>query len=79
MMGTGPKGSELVGASLMKKEDAMKLITRAELAKLSLVELKGLYRKMFNVLAASGPDSPQRRNALESLENIRREIALRPN
>ena len=55
----------------------MKLITRFELAALSENELRGLMRKAFNALAQSEADSPERRNALASLENIQAELDLR--
>lgn len=58
-------------------ENHMQLITRFELASYSNTELRGLYRKMFNDLAQSMPHSPQRRNALASLDNIRNELASR--
>lgn len=67
----------MVGASLDKKEETMTLITRAQLAKLSLSELRGLYRKMFNALAASNTGSHERRDVLASLENIKRELNVR--
>jgi hypothetical protein len=52
----------------------MKLITRYELASKSIIELRGLYSTAFNALVQSVPESPRRRNALASLENISREI-----
>ena len=55
----------------------MKLITRFELAALNENELRGLLREAFNALARSEPDSPERRNALASLENIQAELAFR--
>jgi len=55
----------------------MKLITRFQAATLSTADLRGLYREIFNELARSEPDSPERRNALASLENIQAELALR--
>ncbi len=54
-----------------------KLITNHELAGLTLSELQGLYRRIFNELAQSDPHTPQRRNSLASLENIQREINRR--
>ena len=53
------------------------LITNHELGRLSLAELQGFYRKVFNQLAQSQPGSPERRNALASLENIQRELNRR--
>ncbi len=55
----------------------MKLITRVELASRSLSDLHGLYRATFDALARSTLDTPERRNALASLENIAAEIAMR--
>lgn len=55
----------------------MKLITRYDLASKSDPELRGLYRKIFNALVQSTPDSAERRNALASLENLTREINQR--
>jgi len=55
----------------------MKLITRFELASKSDGELRGLYRKAFNALIQSAPESAERRNALGSLENLTREINQR--
>ena len=55
----------------------MKLITRYELASKSILELRGLYRTVFNALVQSIPESAMRRNALASLENILRELNQR--
>ncbi len=55
----------------------MNLITSYELASKSVSELRGLYRKVFNALVQSAPDSVERRNALASLENISRELNRR--
>jgi len=55
----------------------MKLITRFALAAYSKEELQGLYRRIFNELAQSNPNTIQHMNALASLENIRREIAFK--
>ncbi|MEX2493730.1 MAG: hypothetical protein WD425_18430 [Nitrospirales bacterium] len=55
----------------------MKLITRYDLAFKSDLELRGLYRKTFNALVQSTPESAQRRNSLASLENISRAIKFR--
>jgi butyrate kinase len=60
-----------------KKEREMKLITRHELAGLSICELRGLLRQTFNALAGSAPESPQRSAALASLENIQAELGAR--
>ncbi|MEL6467787.1 MAG: hypothetical protein AAFQ58_22715 [Pseudomonadota bacterium] len=55
----------------------MNLITRFELATLNEDQLRGLLRESFNALARSKSHSPQRRNALASMENIQRELASR--
>ena len=55
----------------------MKLITRYDLASKSDLELRGQYRKTFNNLVQSTPESAERRNTLASLENISREINQR--
>ncbi|MCR9087554.1 MAG: hypothetical protein NXH97_12520 [Rhodobacteraceae bacterium] len=55
----------------------MNLITRFELAALTEAELRGLMRETFNALARSEPGSPERRNALASLENVQAELACR--
>jgi hypothetical protein len=56
----------------------MNIITRHELAGLTICELRGLLRQTFNALAGSAPDSAQRRAALASLENIQAELGARP-
>jgi len=58
-------------------EIKMKLITTFELAAKSEKELHALLRETFNELAKSEPDSPERRNALASIENINRELWAR--
>jgi len=55
----------------------MKLLTRFELAVKNKNELHGLLRHSFNELAKSNPYTPQRTNALASIENIQREIGSR--
>ncbi len=55
----------------------MRLITRFELAEKPKTELYALLRNVFNELARSKPDTPDRRNALASIENIQREIGSR--
>lgn len=55
----------------------MKLITRFELASRPRAELYALRRAVFNVLARSTPGTPERRNALASLENLDAEIRAR--
>ena len=54
-----------------------KLITRSELSRCSLSELRGFYRRTFNQLVQSQPESHQRRNVLASLENISNELNSR--
>ncbi|MGH1404356.1 MAG: hypothetical protein ACRBDL_08930 [Alphaproteobacteria bacterium] len=55
----------------------MKLISRFELATKTEYELYGILRECFNALAKSNPDTHQRRIALASIENIKREINSR--
>lgn len=55
----------------------MKLITRYELVNRPTSELHGLLRQTFNTLVRSAPESPERRNALASIENIQSELAVR--
>lgn len=55
----------------------MKLMTRFELASRDTKDLHALFRKVSDELAASTAHSASRRNALASLENIRRELAER--
>lgn len=52
-----------------------KLITAADLAGKTIPELRVLFRAAHDDLARSEPDSPERRNALASLENISRALA----
>lgn len=55
----------------------MRLITRFELAQHSDSELSALFREASQSLGRSDPSSPERRNALATLENISRERAAR--
>ena len=55
----------------------MRLITRFELANRSDKELSALFRRVSEVLPHTANESPERRNALATLENIRREQASR--
>jgi hypothetical protein len=55
----------------------MKLLTRFELATRSTTELRTLYRETFNALVRTVPDTPERRIALASLENISTELRSR--
>lgn len=57
----------------------MKLITRNELTTRPTSELRGLLRQTFDAMAASAPQSAERRDALASLENIQAELGMRPN
>lgn len=56
----------------------MKLITRFDLASRSTSELRRLLRETFNAAAAAQAGSPERRNALASIETIRFELSARP-
>ena len=59
----------------------MKLYTRFELAAKNKTELNFLLRESFNQLAKSNANTPDRSNALATIENIQRELgsrALRP-
>lgn len=55
----------------------MRLITHFELAQRSDHELSALFAAVTRDLARTEPGSPERRNALASLENIRRARAAR--
>ena len=55
----------------------MKLLTKFELAAKNKTELDALLRQSFNELAKSNPNTPQRTNALASIENIQLEIGSR--
>ncbi|NQY38155.1 MAG: hypothetical protein HRT37_25075 [Alteromonadaceae bacterium] len=55
----------------------MNLITQFELASKSQTQLRGLYKEVFNELAKSDRNSPERRNALASLENIITALSMR--
>ena len=59
-------------------EEIMKLLTIFELASRSDTELSVTYKDLFNELAGSEAGSPERLNALGSLENIRRVMRSRP-
>ena len=56
----------------------MRLVTRFEMTEKNESELYGLLRNAFNELARSEPYTMERTNALASIENIQREIGLRP-
>ncbi len=70
--GKGPdrQGLEYEGETIMSK-----LITANELAGKSIPELRAVYRAAHDDLVRSEPGSPERRNALASLENISRALA----
>ena len=55
----------------------MKPITGFELATKSNNELYSLLRESFNIIANSQPESHERRNAVASIENIKKEISSR--
>lgn len=55
----------------------MRLITRFELANRSDKELSAIFRLVSEALQRTRPGSPERTNAIASLENIRREQASR--
>jgi len=73
----------MVGVSEQTEEKEMsRIITPSELQKRSLEELRVAFNRAQQDLAISAPNSPERRNALASLENIRRAMnnrhTLRP-
>jgi len=51
-----------------------RIITTSELENRNKQELSALFRKVSQETAKSEPGSPERRNALASLENINREL-----
>lgn len=55
----------------------MRLITPSELTQYSENELSALFREVSQRAACTAPSSPERRNALRTLENVRRERAAR--
>ena len=59
------------------KEDDMKLVTRFEAAKLSIVQLYGLRKEAFIAFTAAPRDSEAQRTALASMRNIEDELAAR--
>ena len=58
-------------------EEIMKLLTIFELASRSDTELSVIYKDLFNELAGNKESSPERHNALGSLENVRRVMRSR--
>lgn len=55
----------------------MKLVSRFEAAARSNAELHGLLTEAFNAFARAPRSSQERRNALQSLQNIENELAAR--
>ena len=52
----------------------MRLITSVDLSKKSELELRGLFSMVSKALVQTERDTPERRNALASLENISRTL-----
>jgi hypothetical protein len=65
------------GRGLEQKEETMKLISNHELQKRSDSELSALFRAVSQGLVCTSRGSPERRNALASLDNISRARAVR--
>ena len=59
-------------AGFQQQEETMKLVTTYELQKRSDSELSALFRAVSQGLVRTERGSPERRNALASLENISR-------
>lgn len=55
----------------------MKLITTFELANQNEAQLSALFKKTSKALMQTGQGTPERRNALASLENISQALCLR--
>ena len=55
----------------------MRLITKFAMASKIKDEFRVFLRKAFNELAMSEPNSPKRRKALASIENIQSELGMR--
>ena len=55
----------------------MKLVSRFEAASRGTAELHGLLKDAFNAFAIAPRGSQERRNALQSLQNIEDELATR--
>ena len=70
MKGSGERGLEV-------KEEKMKLISNHELRQRSESELSALFCTVSKGLVRTEKGSPERRNALASLENISRARAVR--
>jgi hypothetical protein len=73
----GPKGPEWFGASLKQKEDTMKLVSRFEAASYSTPELHGLLGEALLAFAAAPRSSQERRDVLDTIRNIEKELATR--
>lgn len=56
----------------------MRLITAFELATRNKIELAILFREAEQAAILSETGSPERRNALATMENIRRRLGLKP-
>ncbi len=56
----------------------MKLVSRFEAASLSTGELHGLLTETFMAFAAAPRGTQERRDALNSIQNIEHELAVRP-
>ncbi len=56
-----------------------RIITTSELHNKTDIELSALFQKVSQQVAKSEPGSPERRNALASLENISRAMCSRLN
>lgn len=68
----------MVGVSEQTEEKKMnRIITPSELQTRNLQELRVAFHRAQQDLAISDPKSPERRNALASIENIRRAMNSR--
>jgi hypothetical protein len=61
-----------------RKEKTMRVISMNELSRHSEKELSELFASVSQALVRTEPESPERRNALASLENIARARAAKP-
>ncbi len=69
------KGPDRQGLRYEGETILSKLITAADLAGKTTPELRALFRAAHDDLVRSEPDTPERRNALASLDNISHAIA----
>ena len=67
-----PSSIKAAMAAATQEEETMRLITSFDLANRSETELAVLFWAVTRTLTCSDPDTPERRNALASLENISR-------